>query len=320
MVKEKTDVVRDEVAAEKVPVLEALEKRKTLVRILSEEKYLKWVLLIPILVVLGAFAFYPLFYCVYGSFNLFPLGRIPKFIGLQNYKELLHNLLFWADFGRTIYLTVVCIVVEGVLGMLIALLLNREFKGQNVIRGLCLMPVVASPLAMSLVWNYILHYEYGIVNAIMALIGLPRVAWLATPRTALYGIILFDIWQWTPFAIFVFLAALRGLPKDAFEAAQVDGASRWFTFRKLTLPMLRPIITIVVLLRSIWLINTFDALYGTTRGGLGTETVNYMIYRVAFIFFDVGRGSTLALLTMYITIIIAVILYRQLISALEKTR
>ena len=128
-----------------------------------------------------------------------------------------------------------------------------------------------------------------------------------------------SIWQWTPFSIFILLAGLRGMPKDQFEAANVDGAGPIFTFRKLTLPMLKPLIIIIILLRTMWLIRIFDPLYGTTRGGMNTEILDWMVYRVSFVFFDVGRGSALALFSLYLTIIICSIMYRQLIKAMDAT-
>jgi multiple sugar transport system permease protein len=135
--------------------------------------------------------------------------------------------------------------------MAIALLLNRTFKGQNIVRGLCLLPLLIMPLAMSMMWNQMLHYQVGIVNIMFNIFGLPRVEWFSKDL-ALYSIMLMSIWQWTPFSIFVLLAGLKGLPKDVFEATRVDGATPWYTFRRLTLPMLMPLVFIIILLRTMW--------------------------------------------------------------------
>lgn len=283
-----------------------------------EERTYKVLLLLPILIPLLLFAFYPLFYSIYMSLHSFSLGMGREFIGLENYRQVLRDHVFWERVGRTLYFVIVCVVVEVVLGLLIALLLNREFRGENIIRGLTLMPVMVAPLAMSLMWNYMFHYEFGVINGILRALGIPAVAWLGSADTAIYTVMLFDIWKWTPFAIFVFLAALKGLPKDAFEASQVDGAGSFFTFRKLTLPMLKPILTIVALLRIIWLINLYDPLYGTTRGGMGTETLNFYIYRESFVYFDIGRGSTLAVITTYMAILIGIVLFKLLVRALNS--
>ena len=307
-----------EARVEALPI--ELRERKTVWQVLTSEKYIKWFLLIPLLVVLGVFAFYPLFYCLYYSFHEAILIKPPEFLGLENYRRILHNPLFWHSMGRSASAVVVCVGVEITLGLGIALFLNREFRGQNIVRGLCLLPLVVSPLAMSLMWKYFLEPQFGIINVMLGWVGFSQVAFLSEGGTALYTIMFMEIWKWLPFSIFVFLAALRGLPRDAFEAARVDGASPWFTFKKLTLPLLKPFIMIVILLRVMWLIRLSDPLFGTTQGGAGTEVLDWYVYRIAFIRFDIGEGTTLALIALFITIIIGVLLFRQLIKALGAAR
>jgi len=308
----------DEARIERLPG--EFRERRPVWQVLTSEKYIKWFLVIPLLAVLGVFAFYPLFYCLYMSFHEAILIRPPEFLGLENYRKILHNPLFWNSIGRSASAVVVCVSVEITLGLGIALFLNREFRGQNTVRGLCLLPLVVSPLAMSLMWKYFLEPQFGIVNVMLSWVGFSQVAFLSSSELALYTIMFMEIWKWLPFSIFVFLAALRGLPKDAFEAARVDGASPWFTFKKLTLPMLKPFMLIVILLRVMWLIRLSDSLFGTTQGGAGTEVLDWYIYRIAFIRFDIGEGTTLALLALFLTIIIGVVLFRQLIKALGAAR
>jgi multiple sugar transport system permease protein len=288
-------------------------------QILSSEKYVKWICILPLLILLAVFMLYPTFYCLILSFTDYVLKGPPEFIGLENYRDLLHDNDFWQALGRTFYILVICISVEIILGMTFALMLNRTFKGQNMVRGLCFLPLLISPLAMSLMWNYMLHVQFGIINQFLDWFGLGRHEWFSSQEFAIYTIMFISIWQWTPFSIFILLAGLRGMPKDQFEAANVDGAGPIFTFRKLTLPMLKPLIIIIVLLRTMWLIRIFDPLYGTTRGGMNTEILDWMVYRVSFVFFDVGRGSALALFSLYLTIIICSIMYRQLIKAMDAT-
>jgi len=302
--------------AHEMVLAEPTEVRETFWKALSSDKYIKWLFVLPLLVVLAAFMLFPTFYCLFMSFTEYVLKKPPVFIGLENYQAVLHDPVFWSALGRTFFVLIMSISVELIVGMAIALLLNREFKGQNIIRGLCFMPLLMSPLAMSLMWNYILHIQFGVVNQFLEWFGIGRIEWLSNQRYALFTIMLISIWQWAPFSIFVLFAGLRGLPKDQFEAADVDGASSWFTFRKLTLPMLKPLIIIIILLRTMWLIRIFDPLYGTTRGGMGTELLDWMIYRISFVFFDVGRGSALAMFALYMTIIVCALLYRQLIKAM----
>lgn len=285
---------------------------------LESEAYLKWLLIIPLLLALVIFMLYPTFYCIFMGFTDYILRDAPNFVGFDNYRKLLHDTVFWSAAGRTGLMVVTCIVVEITLGMAIAILLNREFKGQNVIRGLCFLPLLIMPLAMSMFWNYMLHAQFGIVNQLLDWLGFGRILFLGTAKYALYTIMAIEIWKWLPFSIFVLLAGLKGLPKDQFEAADVDGASAWHKFRTLTLPLLKPLIIIIILLRTMWLIRTFDPLYGTTRAGNSTELLDWMVYRVSFVFFDIGKGSALAIFSLYITIIICAILYRNLIKAMDQ--
>jgi len=285
---------------------------------LESEAYLKWLLIIPLLLALVIFMLYPTFYCLFMGFTDYILRDAPNFVGFDNYRKLLHDTVFWSAAGRTGLMVVTCIVVEITLGMAIAILLNREFKGQNVIRGLCFLPLLIMPLAMSMFWNYMLHAQFGIVNQLLDWLGFGRILFLGTAKYALYTIMAIEIWKWLPFSIFVLLAGLKGLPKDQFEAADVDGASAWYKFRTLTLPMLKPLIIIIILLRTMWLIRTFDPLYGTTRAGNSTELLDWMVYRVSFVFFDIGKGSALAIFSLYVTIIICAILYRNLIKAMDQ--
>jgi multiple sugar transport system permease protein len=175
-----------------------------------------------------------------------------------------------------------------------------------------------APLAVSMMWNFFLQYDFGIVNLIFGLVGIPKVSWFA-PGVGLYTIAAISIWQWTPFSIFVLLAGLKSLPRDSFEAARVDGARPFYTFRRLTLPNLAPLIMIVVLLRTMWLIRLFDPLYGTTRGGADSELLDWMIYRNTFVYFDIGIGSTLAIISLFLTMIVCGVLFRQLMKALAVT-
>ena len=262
---------------------------------------------------------YPLFFCLYQSFHTGGVVGTTAFVGLTNYVELLHDPDFWVGLRRTAEVVVICLIAELLIGMGIALLWNRDFKGQNVVRGLTLLPLLVAPLILSLVWNFLLEYNIGLVNQVLSTLGLGRVKWW-WPNIALFTICGITVWQWFPFSTFVLLAGLRGLPKDVFEAAKVNGASAWYTFRRLTLPMLSPLIIIIALLRTMWLIRLFDPLYGTTRGGVNTELLDWTLYRTAFGIFDVGYGSAMAIVSLYLTIILCAILFRLLTKALGETK
>ena len=301
--------VRDEAGVELV------RGKQSIWQTLSSEKYFKWTLIIPLLLILAVFMFYPLFYCLFYSTQEWTVGGVSGFAGWDNYRYALRDPEFWKALGLTFQALVICIAVELVIGMAVASHFNREFRGQNVVRGLCLLPLLMSPLAMSLAWNIIVQYDFGAINQIIVALGGSKVNWWS-PNGAIYTICLITIWQWVPFSIFVLLAGLRSLPRDSFEAARVDGASSWYTFRRLTLPMLTPLVLIIILLRTMWLIRLFDPLYGTTRGSANTELLDWMVYRVSFIFFDMSMGSTLGIISLVLTLVVCSILFRVLMKAL----
>ncbi|GAB5467471.1 MAG: sugar ABC transporter permease [Rhodospirillales bacterium] len=278
---------------------------------------MKWLLIAPLVFFLLAFMVYPTLYSLYMSFTDYVMKGDPNFIGLDNYRWVLQDEAFWAALGRTVYVLFWCIAIELTLGMALALLLNRDFRGQGLVRGLCFIPLLVSPLSMSLMWNYILHIQFGVVNTALGWLGLEAVPFLSSPGLALNTIVFITVWQWLPFSVFVLLAGLKGMPRDQFEAAQIDGASALRTFFRLTLPLLKPLIIIIVLLRTMWLMRLFDPLYGTTRGGLETELLDWMIYRVSFVFFDIGEGSAYALFALYITLIVGALMFKQLIKAMD---
>lgn len=291
---------------------------RTFWSVLSDDKYYKWLLLVPLLLVLLIFMLYPLIYCLWYSFHEFGMVKAATFVGFENYRDVLRDGEFWLALGRTGIVLVISIGVELSIGMAVAVLFNREFKGQNPIRGFILLPLLIAPLAVSMMWNFFLQYDFGIVNLVFGLAGIPKVSWFA-PGVGLYTIAAISIWQWTPFSIFVLLAGLKSLPRDSFEAARVDGAGPWYTFRRLTLPNLAPLIMIIVLLRTMWLVRLFDPLYGTTRGGADTELLDWQIYRNTFVYFDIGRGSTLAIISLFLTMIVCGVLFNQLMKALSAT-
>ncbi|MFW6138198.1 MAG: carbohydrate ABC transporter permease [Spirochaetota bacterium] len=291
------------------------ERKATVWEVLSSKKYFKWVIIIPLLLLLGFFMLYPLFYCMYYSFYEWGMRTEAVFVGLHNYRELLHDTSFLTALGRTFQVMVICICSELLIGLGLAMLWTREFRGQNVVRGFCLLPLLVAPLILSLLWNFMLEYDFGAVNLILETIGLGKVYWWK-PDKALYTICAITIWQWFPFSVFVLVAGLRSLPRDVFEAARVDGASPGYTFRRLTLPMLSPLIMIIVVLRVMWLMRLFDPLYGTTRGGVGTELLDWTIYRTAFVYFDVGYGSAMAMFSLVLTIAVCAVMFRVLMKAL----
>jgi sorbitol/mannitol transport system permease protein len=229
-----------------------------------------------------------------------------SFNGLSNYKTVFTNPAFRGSLVRSVVMTVVAVIVAMILGVLFAVLLDRKFLGRSVVRTLMITPFLVMPAAAALVWaGPMLDPQFGLVNYLLQPFGVHHVAWLSTH--ALGSVILVMIWQWTPFMMLIVLAGLQSQPSDTLEAAKVDGAGPFATFRELTFPHLRPYIELGILLGSIYLVNVFDAVRLMTNGGPGTATTNLPFYLFQQVnnAFDIGGAAATGVVTVILTIIVA---------------
>jgi sorbitol/mannitol transport system permease protein len=228
------------------------------------------------------------------------------FNGLSNYSTVFTNPAFRDSLVRSVLMTASAVIIAMILGVAFALLLDRKFFGRGVVRTLIITPFLVMPAAAALVWAYpMLDANYGLLNYLLAPFGVHHVAWLSTQ--ALISVIGVMIWQWTPFMTLIVLAGLQSQPPDTLEAAKVDGAGALATFRELTLPHLRPYIELGILLGSIYLVNTFDAVRLMTNGGPGTATTNlpFYLYQQVNNAFDIGGAAAAGVVTVILTIIVA---------------
>jgi len=254
---------------------------------------------------------FPLVYTIYLSLTdaSGSVTRDVSFNGLDNYVQLLTTeARFWPAVWRTIYFTVGAVAVELVLGMAIALLLRRPFRGERWVRVVILIPLVATPVAVGMMWMLIFQPTIGAANEILRIVGLDPQPWLASPTQALPTLMFVDIWQWTPMVALILLAGLTVLPDEPDEAARVDGASSLQRFWYVTLPLLMPTVVTAVLLRSIDALKTFDILYATKGRGGGSfheaETLNVLAYSLSFDYNQYGLSS--AVLMLFFVLIVAV--------------
>jgi multiple sugar transport system permease protein len=184
-----------------------------------------------------------------------------------------------------------------------------------MVEGDCAFFILASaPAAVGMIWRYLYDSDFGVYNAALAAVGLPKVDWLGDPNLALISIIIFDVWQWTPFVMLITLAGIQSLPKEPFEAAALDGASTLTVLRKLTFPLLSPVLTLVFILRAIDAMRLYDPIATTTRGGPGsvTETVTYYLYRVGLKYFRLDQASAMALIILFIIVVFSGLILRRL--------
>jgi multiple sugar transport system permease protein len=238
---------------------------------------------------------YPFVLGVYYTFTNYTLtepGNI-RLIGLANYIEIFGNIVFWKALWLTFVFAASVVIIELALGLGVALLLKDAFPGVRILRSFLIIPMMIPPIVSALMWKVILlPTNQGVLNHILGLVWIRPIAWLGGSSTALVSLILIDVWIYSPFAVLIFLAGLQSMPKEPYEAAQVDGASGWFMFRKLTLPLLTPSIVLVTLFRLIDSLKVFDIVYATTKGGPAgaTTTLHIQSYFEAIRWFRMGRG------------------------------
>ncbi|MCL4830708.1 MAG: sugar ABC transporter permease [Caldilinea sp.] len=214
---------------------------------------------------------------------------------------------FWNAVLNTFYFTALAMVIELALGVAMALLIDaKDYPGKRVVTSLLLLPMMATPVAVAMVWLLMFEPTAGVINFVFGQIGLPKQLWIAGSSSVIPSLVLVDVWEWTPLITLIVLAGLAGLPSEPFEAARVDGASYWQTLWRVTLPMLLPTISVAGLLRFIDCIKTFDIIYGMTGGGPGfsSETLNIYTYNQAFYYFNFGYASSL--LVIFFTIVTGV--------------
>lgn len=264
------------------------------------DRNLKWIYTLPAVAFVLVMMLFPILYTVRISFYEWSMSAItpPAWVGLDNYKALLTDARFWGAVRATLYFTAAALAVEVVLGVAIALLLSREFRGKNLVKTVFLLPMVATPVAMGLVWLLIYEPTIGAANMLLKMIGLEPLLWLASPNQAIPSLIIVDVWQWTPMIALIVMAGLATIPTEPYEAADVDGAGSWTKFTSITLPLLKPTILVAAMLRLIDVLKTFDIIYATTQGGpdLATETLNIYGYVLGFQYFKLGAASSLLVL------------------------
>lgn len=281
------------------------------------DKHLRWILASPAIIFVMAMLVFPVAYNAWLSVTNTSgaVGRFTSLVGIDNYKSLLTDTdRFWPAVGRTVYYTTAGVVIELVLGILIALLLRKTFRGEGIVRTIILIPLVATPVAVGMMWMLIFEPTIGFANEFLSWFGIPGQGWLSNPDQALPTLIFMDVWQWTPMVVLILVAGLKTLPAEIDEAAMVDGASAWQRFWHVTLPMLRPVIISAVLLRTIDALKTFDIIYTTKGKGGGSlheaETLNIYAYSLSFDYNDYALSGALIVLFLILVVSLAIGLNR----------
>ncbi|CAN5749785.1 sugar ABC transporter permease [soil metagenome] len=274
------------------------------------DRYAPWLFPLPAVLALLVLIVGPLLANIGISLYNWFIGGSPTFIGLGNFTEALNDWRFREGLVKTFYFTLLAVPIQLVLGLGIALLFNRDFPGKGVVRTIILLPMVATPVAIALIWALMFNPSLGVLNSFLESLNLPRSLWVADARLAIPSLVLVDVWEWTPMVALILLAALQGVPQDYYEAARIDGANPRQTFWNITLPSIRSAIIVALILRSIDALKTFDIIYVITQGGPGTasETLNVYAFKTGFEFFRAGYAASLLIFLLFAVLGVAVLL------------
>jgi multiple sugar transport system permease protein len=282
----------------------------------AERRLYLW-FLVPLVVLLVGLTIYPVATSISTSFTNLNLAR-PRapvlFVGLQNYLTMFQSEIFWITMRNTFTMVFGAVIVQFVGGFAIALLLDRELPGVGVVRTLLLLPLMVTPVVGALVWSLMLNPSTGVVTFFLKSLGIANPpVFLGSGNLAMASIIFVDAWQWTPFVMLLLLAGLQGIPKEFYEAAELDGANFWQRLRFIVLPVLKPLIGVVLLLRVMDAFKIFDKIYILTAGGPGsaTETVAYHAYRQGFGFFRMGYASAISMVLLVVVLVVSIALIRR---------
>ena len=280
------------------------------------ERRFAFALLAPALLLLLLITTAPLVYLLWASTQRLDLGMpwISGFAGTGNYAKMGGDPRFWNSLTLTVVYTASTVVLQVLVGLALALLVLQIPKGQGLFRVAAILPIVLAPVVVGLFWRtLVLAPDFGLVDLVTRALGLGSHNWLGDPQLALISVIAIHTWQWTPFAFLVLLATLATLPPDVFEAARLDRASAWQRFRYITLPLIRPAIVMVIILRTMTALSAFAAIFAATGGGPGssTEILNLYAYRTSFTELNIGYGASLATVLLAITLSVSFLLFRR---------
>ena len=275
-------------------------------------------LTIPAMLVVAAVIVFPWLFTVYMSAFDWKIGQAAHFVGLGNYAGLVTNQRFLESIVHTFYFTLLAVIFPLVLGTAAALIFHRRFRGRGVLRAIFTMPMMATPVAIALVWTMMFHPQQGVLNYLLTSIGLPPSLWVYSPKFVIPSLVIVEVWHWTPLVMLIVLGGLASLPTEPYESARLDGATEWQLFRHVTLPLIMPFLVVAAVIRTIDAVKAFDTIYVISQGGPGTasETINLYLYLQAFAFYNIGNAS--AVVVVFFAIIVALALL--LLHVRERAR
>ena len=269
-----------------------------------------WPFVIPALVVVLAIIVFPWLFTIWMSFNEWKVGSPTTFVGLANYVRLPNDPRFVEAVGHTVVYTALSVLLPVILGTFAAVVFHARFPFRGILRAIFIMPMMATPVAIALVWTMMFHPQLGVLNYLLSLVGIGPQLWVFHPATVIPSLVLVETWQWTPLVMLIVLGGIAALPTEPYESAQIDGAGIWQMFRYITLPLILPFVFIAAMIRTIDAVKSFDIIFAITQGGPGSasETINVYLYSVAFVYYDLGYGSAIAVIFFALIIVLAAVL------------
>lgn len=276
----------------------------------------------PAAIVVGAVIVFPWVFTLYMSVNAWKLGGTREFVGLANFARLFTDDRFAWSVARTLYFTLLAVVAPVALGIAAAVAFNRKFPLRGLFRTIFILPMMATPVAIALVWTMMFHPQLGVLNYLLTSVGLPPSQWVYHADSVIPTLVMVETWHWTPLVMLIVLGGLAALPADPFEAAKIDGASHWQVFRHVTWPLLLPYVAVAAIIRTIDALKAFDTIFVITQGGPGTasETINILLYLNAFAYYELGYASAMVLVFFVLIVVLSLVMlvWRQRLAEATK--
>jgi multiple sugar transport system permease protein len=269
-----------------------------------------WVFAVPAAIVVAAVIVFPWLFTLYMSVHDWKVSGATPFVGMANYAKMLVDDRFQWAIVRTLVFTAASVVAPVILGVWAAVCFASNFRMRGLARTIFVLPMMATPVAIALVWTMMFHPQLGVLNYLLSLVGLPPSAWVYDSTTVIPTLVMVETWQWTPLVMLIVLGGIASLPQDPYEAAILDGANSWQMFRHITLPLAWPFIVVAAVIRMIDALKAFDTIYVITLGGPGTssETLNILLYQTAFAYYDLGYGSAMVVVFFVLILLISMLL------------
>jgi multiple sugar transport system permease protein len=269
-----------------------------------------WVFAVPAAAVVAAVILFPWLFTLFMSVHDWKVSGNVYYVGLTNYLHLMRDDRFLWAVARTLYFTTAAVILPMLIGVWAAVCFARRFRLRGAARTLFIMPMMATPVAIALVWTMMFHPQLGVLNYLLTSVGLPPSSWVYSAGTVIPTLVMVETWQWTPLVMLIVLGGISSLPIDPYEAAVIDGANPWQMFRYITFPLIWPFIVVAGVMRIIDALKAFDTIFVITNGGPGTasETINLLLYQTAFGYYDLGYASAMVVVFFVLIMLLSLVL------------